>query len=223
MKTIYTLNIGNYEPEITKLTFPLMGDYAARIGASLIILTERKFPGWPVSYEKLQLFELGTKSDWNIFFDADTLIHPDCIDFTVHMKKDTVYNNSCDMAHLRWDYDDYFLRDGRNIGCGNWLAFVSDWCVDYWRPLDINLEEALENIHPTHEEVAGGLGREHFIDGYAVSRNVARFGLQFDTIEDLLGDIGLSDERFFWHGYNMTSDQKLLQMKSVLQSWGCSG
>jgi len=218
MKVVFTLDIGNYEPQITELTYPLMQSYARKINAHFCILNERRFPGWPVSYEKMQIFERGT--DWNLFFDADTLIHPDTIDFTVHMKRDTVYHNSSDMAHLRWKYDEYFLRDGRNIGSGNWLAFASDWCCDLWKPLEISLEEALENIHPTQEELNGGLTRDHFIDGYTVSRNIAKYGLKFDTIENLLKELGMGDERFFWHGYNMTSEQKLLQMKSVLQGWG---
>ena len=81
----------------------------------------------------------------------------------------------------------------------------------------MNLEEALENIHPTHEERK--LGIEHFVDAYALSRNMAKFGLKFDTIENLLVELGMGDERFFWHGYNMTSEQKRLQMISVLKDW----
>jgi len=218
MKTVFTLNIGNYEPQITNLTYPFMEEYAKKIGADFYEITERKLPSWPVSYEKMQIHGLGRDSEWSIFFDADTLIHPDTIDFTVHMDRDTVYNNSTDMAHLRWVYDDFFKRDGRNIGTGNWMAFVPKWCLDYWRPLEIPLDYALKNIHPTLEEIKGGLGQDHFIDGYATSRNVARFGLKFDTIENLLNKLGMGDERFFWHGYNMTSEQKLLQIKSILQN-----
>lgn len=222
MTTIFTLNINNYEPEIRKLTYPLMREYARKIGADFVEISGRCFPSWPVSYEKLQIYELGESEGWNLFFDADTLIHPDTIDFTDYLLEETVYNNSKDMAGLRWKFDRFFHRDGRSIGTGNWLAFVHGWCIEYFKPLEISLTEALENIHPTREELAGGLTREHFIDGYATSRNVAKYGLDFDTLEGSSGvlvNIGLANERFFWHGYNMITEQKVLQMKSVLESW----
>ena len=81
-KTLYTLNIGNYGPEITALTYPYMRRYAEKIGADFFIITERKFPGWPVTFEKLQIYELSQQhaNDWNIFCDGDCLIHPDLMD-----------------------------------------------------------------------------------------------------------------------------------------------
>jgi len=29
----------------------------------------------------------------------------------------------------------------------------------------------------------------------------------------------MGDERFFWHGYNMSAEQKRLQMISVMKDW----
>ncbi len=55
-KTVFTLNIGNYAPEITALTYPLLHYYAERIGAEFRIIKARMFPGWPVQYEKLQIY-----------------------------------------------------------------------------------------------------------------------------------------------------------------------
>ena len=57
-KTIYTVNIGDYAPEICALTYPLMQAYARKIGADFHVIRERKFPAWPVVYEKLQVHEL---------------------------------------------------------------------------------------------------------------------------------------------------------------------
>ena len=52
--TIYTLNIGNYAPEICALTYPLMEAYARKIGADFYIIRDKKYPEWPVVYEKLR-------------------------------------------------------------------------------------------------------------------------------------------------------------------------
>lgn len=62
-KVLYTLDIDNYQPAIKALTFPLMKAYAAKIGAEFCPITERKFPEWPIVYEKLQIFELGSGFD----------------------------------------------------------------------------------------------------------------------------------------------------------------
>ena len=149
-KTIFTLAVDNFSEEITAMTFPLMEAYAQRIGADFHVIRERRFKDWPVTYEKLQVFRLAQEmaNDWNIFFDADTLIHPETLDWTLFLPKDTVVHNGMDMAAIRWDYDRYFWRVGRHIGSCNWCAIASDWCVDLWTPLDIPLEEALRRIHP---------------------------------------------------------------------------
>jgi hypothetical protein len=83
-KTIYTLNIDDYAPEICALTYPLIQAYARKIGADFQVIRERKFPDWPVVYEKLQIHELGQRdsNDWNIYIDSDTLINPEMFDIT---------------------------------------------------------------------------------------------------------------------------------------------
>ena len=62
-KTVWTLNVGpgpgkRYAPEVCSLTYPLLEGYARKIGADFRIIQERKFPEWPVVYEKLQIHEL---------------------------------------------------------------------------------------------------------------------------------------------------------------------
>src|SRR5208283_4171994 len=128
-KTIYTLNIVNYEPAIRELCFPLLQHYAKKIGAALHVIAKRQFPEWPVTYEKLQVYDLAKfhGSEWNIYIDADALVNPECFDFTDHLPKNTVCHNGRDMAGIRWSMDPYFRRDGRWIGSCNWLAIASDW------------------------------------------------------------------------------------------------
>ena len=226
-KTLYTLNINGYNPEITALTYPLIKRYADKIGAEFYIISERH---WPVSYapvyEKLQIYYLQQErgDDWSIFMDGDTLVHPDMFDITEFIGKDTVCHNGADMANNRWRYDQYFRRDGRHIGSCNWLAVASDWCRDLWHPLeegDLTYEQALENIFPIQQELNTVITRDHLIDDYVLSRNIARYGLHFKTVLGLQAE--LNDKgNYFWHVYTITGDEKVVEMKKVLDNWGVS-
>lgn len=236
-KTVYTLNIDDFAPEITDITYPLIRHYAHKIGADFHMITERKFPDWPVTYEKLQIFELGRmhKNDWNIYIDSDALVHPETIDWTAYLTKDTVAHNGVDFANFRWRYDNYFRRDGRNIGSCNWFTIASDWCLDLWHPLDIPLNEALDNIYPTVNEINTVITTDHLIDDYALSRNIAKYGLKFTTFRDILVNLKIEESNFFWHLYTITLDQKINGwdetqkdgsvihipgMKEVMAGWG---
>ncbi len=229
-KTLYTLDIDNYQPAIKALTFPLMQAYAQKIGADFFPITERKFPGWPIVYEKLQIYQLGRGSeglpapDWNIFFDADALISPEMFDITCHLDKSTVCFAAKDMAGIRWKYDQYFRRDARHIGTCGWFACASDWCLDLWHPLeDMTLQEALGNIAPTmFERKCGMFGEEHFVDDYTLSRNIARYGLRHTTAIDVCGNLGIRGPQgqpanpFFFHLYGISEEEKLNRMLNHL-------
>ena len=54
-KTIYLLNIDDYAPELTALTYPHVEFYAGKIGAETYVIDTRKFPEWDLDYEKLQI------------------------------------------------------------------------------------------------------------------------------------------------------------------------
>ena len=222
-KTLFTLNIDDYEPEITALTYPLMQRYADKIGADFHIIKERKFPGWPVTYEKMQIYELAQQqeNDWNIFVDGDCLIHPDLMDMTNHLQKDTVMHNANDESTHRYRADRYFIRDGRFIGSCNWFACASDLCIDLWKPLDdLTLEEAIENINPIAGEENGGITKEHLIDDYTLSRNIAKYGLKFTTVRKILIDKGYTNPLFLMHMYNISTQSKLDILNATLQQWG---
>jgi len=210
-KTVFTLNVGGYSPEITELTYPLIRYWANKIGADFHVITKRKFPGWPVVYEKMQIFQLGQEmdNDWNIYIDSDAIIHPETIDWTEYLHKDTVAHNGNDMGNIRWKYDGYFRRDGRNIGSCNWLTIASDWCLDLWHPLEIPLKEALTNIFPTIPELNTVITVDHLIDDYTLSRNIAKFGLKFKKLSQIQIDLGLSDAEFLWHVYTQPTKEKI--------------
>jgi hypothetical protein len=80
-KTVFTLNTDpDRYREITALTFPLIKAYCNKIDADFYVISERKFPEWKsVTYEKCQIYQLAKdmENDWNIFIDADAVVHPD--------------------------------------------------------------------------------------------------------------------------------------------------
>ena len=222
-KTIFTLNVNGYAKEITDLTFPLISHYAKKIGADFYIIKDRKFPDWPITYEKLQIYQLAQemKNDWNLYIDADTIIHPDFMDITNHIPKDTVAHNGCDTADNRWRYDRFFHRDGRHIGSCNWFAVASDWCIELWKPLeDLTVEEAVANIFPTVNEQNTVITSEHLIDDYTLSRNIAKHGLKFTTFRQILKDLGYDNPGFLWHQYTIPIDEKVARMNEILKAWG---
>jgi hypothetical protein len=223
-KTIFTLRVDNYAPEICDVTYPLLKHYAAKIGADFYTIKDRKFPDFPPVYEKLQIYDLAKEmhNDWNIYIDSDTLIHPDFFDVTNHLTKDTVAHNGVDMASIRWTYDRFFWRDGRNIGSCNWFAIASDWCVELWHPLDdLTLEEAQKNIHATVQELKTVVNGPHLIDDYTLSRNIAKYGLKYTTIIDIQKRVGLGENPgFLWHQYTIPNDEKVVRMHEVLRGWG---
>jgi hypothetical protein len=218
-KTIFVLNIDNYEPEITKLTYPFLKKYADKIEADIYQINKRKFPGFPVVYEKLQIYELAQQmeNDWNIYIDSDAFVHPDTPDITDLVSKDTVLHNGKDFSTLRFRPDRFFLRDGRHFGSCNWLTMASDLCIDLWKPLDdLTLEEAVANIFPIGEELNTVITPEHLIDDYTLSRNIAKFGLKATTLRDAFTQLGNPGD-FFWHEYQINGAQKVEGLKEVIK------
>jgi hypothetical protein len=179
--------------------------YADKIGADFYEINKRVFPEeLPPVYEKLQIYKLAQEldNDWNIYIDSDALVHPDMYDVTEFLPRDTVCHNGNDLASNRWSYDRYFRRDGRHISSCNWFTIASAWCIDLWKPIDdLTLKEALANIHPTVNELNTIITPSHLLDDYTLSRNIAKFGLKFTTVNKLNKDLGFGDAGYFWHQY----------------------
>jgi len=225
-KVIYTLNVNDYCPEITAITYPLIEDYAKKIDAEFVIIKERKFPDFPVVYEKLQIHELGKDNDWNIYIDSDVLVNPDLFDFTPHLKKDTVLHYGNDLAGNRWKYDQYFLRDGRHISSCNWFTIASDWCIDLWKPLDdMTLDKALQNINVVVPESIADISPAHLIDDYVLSRNIAKYGLKFTTCKQIFEKLNPGfpgNDNYLYHEYLIATESKPHKLIDRLKKWGFS-
>lgn len=222
-KTIFTLDIDHaYSKELTDLTYPLLKEYARKIGAEFVIISERKFPNWPVTYEKFQVYELSQQmnNDWNIFFDCDTLIHPDTPDITKMIPFDTVCHNAHDFAPIRWKYDRFFERDGRHIGSCTWCVINSRLNLEVWKPInDLTQDEIASNINPVVREALNGIRPIRLIDDYVCSRNIAKYGLKYKDLKAIFEDHKMSSSNFLWHNYNITIQEKITQMGEVLKNW----
>jgi hypothetical protein len=217
-KTVFTLCVDEYAPEITVLTLPLLRHYADKVGARFHVITERKYPDWPVVYEKFQIYELSREmgNDWNIFFDADTVVHPDFMDVTVHLNKDQTMQNGKDISSSRWAQDEYMRRDGRNISSCNWFCVFSDWTRDIYHPLeDMTLAQAVANIFPCNEELSKGIRPDHLVDDYVVTRNIARYGLHHTTWTEQLPKLGLQFP-YLWHSYMVSNTRKAEMIEELI-------
>ncbi len=226
-KTIYTVSIDNYAPEVTKLTFPFIKAYAHKIGADFHVINERKFPDLPGRYEKFQIYELGKlhENDWNIYLDSDALVHPDMLDMTTYLPKDVVMHNGKDIIGNRYREDIYTMRDGRHISSCNWFTIASDWCLDIWHPLDdMTPEEAYANIFPTAGETIQGVKSPDLIDDYVMSRNIARYGLKFTTAVEILRErCGYETNFMMHHLYAISAAEKVVRLTDCLKGWGLTG
>jgi hypothetical protein len=227
---LFTLDVGprpgeSFAPDLTALTFPLLRHYARKIHADFHVITERKFPDWPVACEKFQLFSkiADLDAEWAMFLDADALVHPQTPDWTAFLNKDTVAHNGHDHAAIRWSPHAYFLRDGRHIGSCNWCSIASAWCRDFWHPPDdLDPVAVLDEIHPVMDELATGfIDKAHLADDYLMSLNIARYGLKFETLTSVEKRVGLEGGGFLWHVYMVDRAEKLRQMHEVL--WGKHG
>jgi hypothetical protein len=94
--------------------------------------------------------------------------------------------------------------------------------VELWEPLtDLTYEQALENIHLiVSEQNSGVMDRSHLIDDYVLSRNIAKYGLKFVTLAELLKEMGQGGSTYLWHEYTISTEEKVKKIKEVLEGWG---
>jgi hypothetical protein len=217
-KVIFTLNIDNYAPEITEVTYPYIKLYADKIGAEFRIINERKWPEAPATYEKLQIFEEGRPYDWVYYIDSDALIHPDMFDLTSHIHPDTVLQYGNDLVGTRFRDNRYFRRDTRRISSCNWFTVASNDCLDLWHPLeDMTVQEALSNIRPQLKEIAT-CSDGHLIDDYVLSLNIAKYGLRYTTFHPkLLRHLGMENAQFFFHTHLLTREEKAYVLPRIME------
>ena len=185
-KLIHVVNINDFFPELFALTYPTIRSYAERNGYMINIITERKFPDYPINYEKMQVYEDGKDADVNILCDADMLIHPEFPEVTEFLKRDSIAFN--DNYNISWKYHvdriRYFMRDGRDVGIATNFVVSSDWTHDVWEPLSLSQKdiEDLAKKENTDTGGADGRGWGHYADEFALSYNMAKYGLKYTGV-----------------------------------------
>ena len=73
-----------------KITLKNLEEYANRIGADFLVINERKYPDWPVTYEKTQMFDISRCYDWCAFIDADTCLSKNFLNVFTQYPKNVV-------------------------------------------------------------------------------------------------------------------------------------
>ena len=220
-KAVVTLNIGDYEPEITKITYPFLKGYAQKIGAEFIEITERKFPDWPASAEKFQLHEIAPQFEHCLFVDADAFIAPDTPDLhEMFNDKSVVFFNGLDNRLDRFKADIYSRRSGSRVGACTWLVGCTDWtAADLWQP-PADFDAAVKNISLMWSEAkTGQCQHAHLIDDYQLSCNIARYGLKVKSVNGLCEELRRNPE-WFVHLYNCSSYEKLRAIRARLDAMG---
>lgn len=213
MKRVYVLNINNYDPDITSITYPLIKKYSEKINAEFIEIKDRKFIDYPITYEKLQIHELGKEFDWNIYIDSDVLISPYLQDITNDINPDTVIIKDGFRADVKFPMNDYLIRDGRNIGISGCLVACSKICHDFWKPVELSSDEMINNIIISKENIKKGLTKGHYSDEYAFTMNLARFGLKCTGLKKW-------EQEFIYHPYDYENkEEKLNYLKKIIKSW----
>ena len=186
-KLIHIVNINNFFPELFALTYPTIRDYAEKYGYMINMITERKFPEYPINYEKFQVYEDGKEAEVNILCDADMLIHPEFPDVVSRLRRDSIAFN--DNYNISWKYHvekiPYFMRDGRDVGIATNFVVTSDWTHDAWKPIPLSPKE-IEDL-AKKEVTEGGSdpsqrGWGHYADEFALSYNLAKYGLKYTGV-----------------------------------------
>lgn len=168
-KCIYVVATPGYARDMCAITLPTIERYAERIGADFKIISKRKFPSFPINYERIQIYELGQEYDWNINIDADMLIGEDLVDPTERVLPHVV--GVVMMFPLERYIDTteshYFKKDGRYIGVVDAFVVTNKLTHKLWEPLPNDFSDY------KHLFLDGNTRR---ISEYCLSQNVAKYG-----------------------------------------------
>ena len=184
-KILHVLNINDFFPELFELTYPTIKAYADRTGFTINLITERKFPDYPINYEKMQVYKDGDGADYNMLCDADMLIHPHFPDVATIVKPENVaFNDNYNISHKYYaDRIKYFVRDGRDVGIATNFVVTSSLTHDLWEPLPLTQEQISELAVPNDSEPdEWNRGWGHYADEFALSFNLAKYGMKYQGI-----------------------------------------
>jgi hypothetical protein len=194
-KLLITLNINDYDKEITGLTFPYMKEYAQNIGADFHIIKQRKFSNFPLMLEEFQMYKFAEIYDWIIFLDADCLINPKGVDLTTLVEEDRVliakYNSPTHHFYPENVEGNYNLQYYAPFFFLVFHKNCRDCVKPYENPYDYYEYINLNSTHPememymnmrTHlseEEIKGTL-----IDEFLLTLNLHRYNIKTASLQE---------------------------------------
>ncbi len=227
-KAVYTVNIGNYIPDISAITVPAFKAYAERIGADFIQITERKFSPFAFGYEKMQIYELGKDYDYNVYFDLDVIISPKMFDVTDKIPADVVGHLGGYGADTWFGMDENFLNDlseqsvaeqmrdaqGHPLFYANNMPVTTEKkvmlprffaCCDRILCVPKACHEVWKPCELEFEEALVWARREHFIAEWNIARNMAKNHYKEQGIESPGRSSGAQSDDDVWINLNITS------------------
>jgi hypothetical protein len=211
--TVWVLNVGNYRPDICEYTLPSIKRYAEKIGADYQEITERKFPEYPLTLEKLQIHELGKNQDVNILIDADILISPK----TPNIFDWISYNKVLSLEQLNirdyFQYDPVFMNlpvdreisTGKPVTAGPSGNFIvtTKSCHDLWKKLDLS-----------PSEIKNRTSIEWLVDEYTYAYNMARYNYRSCSLKN----VGFPDH-FIYHAALTSGDKSQENFEGKLKEF----
>ena len=209
MKNVFVLHVDNYRPDLCKFTLPTIRAWADKIGANLRFIQSRKFNGWPITYEKMQVHELGRGARWNILVDADFLLHPDLPDFTDMLDRSVVGIHYGFNWRQFFKPNPYLERARHTQAVAGGFVITSDWTHDLWEPLPMTPAQALSQT-----------ARPFIIDEYAMTYNLCKYGLNFTGLQF---SEAVSKQMIHLGSEERTAEQKqqdVIFAENTVRAWG---
>lgn len=188
------------------VTLPTIQRYAKRIGADFNLITERKFPDYPINYERLQISELGKGYDWNFNIDADMLIGDQLYDPT-----DFFSDNVVGVVMFFKASDFFFtealpfIRDGRDLGLVDAFVLTNRVTHDLWDPLP---RPFAEYAHVFRDD------NTRRISEYCLSLNLARYNHRMS------GMFKRTDQLLHLNYTSSQNTEAVAIAEATLQKWG---
>lgn len=164
VKKLFCIKINQYREELCRYTTPTVRYWAALNGWEYIEITERKFNGYPITLEKLQVRDFIDGCDHAAVVDADIIIRPDLECPTSIQEPGIVWASYGFEASTRFNN-----LKGQALSGGFYGTSKESFCL--W---DLpNLNDALE----------GTKENTHLIDEWCIAYNITKHNLQYNGID----------------------------------------
>ena len=194
---IHFISIPDCELPFASISLPMVRAYAQRIGASLNIISQRKFPDFPVQYELVQIYEAGASHDWNMHLGAGVLIGDTLPDPSSYISSDHIATTITFSAQVEFytHGNIYFERNERDLGVSDTIFLAHNLNHEVWEPLGGPFSSYSHIVKDSRQDKFGS---------YVISHNMAKYGIklsgifpphsQFDVIhEDRLRDSSVEE------------------------------